>query len=262
MRSVILPWVTAVVLSVFAVATPATAGDELEDARVILNAKANTIKKWHYSPRLVVVHDRPVDSGIFENVTQFIHESTGLPMTLPEFVEVSAEALGDRFFTASRYTPRRVDQGRMTTDLLIAGQPDLELSANIFVFMVSPRLASHFITLTAWGRASTSLHRAYVQGNGPCFFSVLSNAQSIHFGTVLISPEITTEYQERCVYEELTQAMGLMNDAQDSTYFTYDNLADNKPRENDRRLLSALYDPSIVNGDEVEKVVELYSLSQ
>lgn len=262
MRRIILQAMGAALLASFWLGGPVRAGDDLSDARVILNAKANTIKKWHYSPRVVVVHDRPVDNGMFASVTQFIQDTTGLPLSMPDFVEVSADALGDRFYTASRYAPRQLDDERMTTDLLIAGQSDLQLSANIFVFMVSPRLASHFITLTGWGRASTSLPRAYVQGSGPCYFSVLSNARSIHFGTILISPEVSPDIQARCVYEELTQAMGLMNDAQDSSYFTYDNLADHKPRDYDRRLLSALYDPSVTNGDEVEKVVELYSLSR
>ena len=147
----------------------------------------------------------------------------------------------------------------MTSDLLIAQHEDLVLSANIFVFMVSPHLASHFMALTSYGRTSGSLTRGYVQGNGPCYFTVLSNGESIHFGTILIAPDIDADMQRHCIYEEMVQAMGLMNDAQDSTFFTFDNLAEDKPRDYDQRLLRALYDPRIRNGDEVDEVLNIYA---
>lgn len=233
--------------------------DEISDARTIISAKANTVKKWHYAPRFVVVHDQPVDQAAFEDVTRFIGRATGLPIELPTFVSLSSDAFDPRFYTASRYSPRRTTEGQMTSDLLIAQQEDMVLSANIFVFMVSPHLASHFIALTAYGRTSGNLTRGYVQGNGPCYFKVLSNGDSIHFGTILIAPDIDAKMQRHCIYEEMVQAMGLMNDAQDSTFFTFDNLAEDKPRDYDQRLLEALYDPRIRNGDEVDDVLNIYA---
>ena len=68
--------------------------------------------------------------------------------------------------------------------------------------------------------------------------------------------------QRACIYEEMVQAMGLMNDAENSAFFTFDNLAEDKPRDYDRRLLSALYDDQITNGDDVEKVLSLYAARQ
>ncbi|MEM6304537.1 MAG: DUF2927 domain-containing protein [Pseudomonadota bacterium] len=237
----------------------ARAADDLAEARVILNAKQGTVKKWHYAPRFVVVHDRPVDRAAFAEVTEFIAAATGLTLAVPDFVEVTAETLGERFYTASRYAPRATRAGQMTTDLLIAGHEDLQLSANVFIFVVSPPLASHFMVLTAWGRSSTALPRAYVTGEGPCYFNVLSNAQSIHFGTILIAPELEKAVSEACIYEEMMQAMGLMNDAHGSAHFTFDNLAEAKPRDYDQRLLSALYDADVLNGDAVEKVLGIYA---
>lgn len=236
------------------------AADDISDARIIVTAKANTIKKWHYPPRVVVVHDRPVDRGAFDDVTDFITSATGLALEPPTFVELAG--LDTRFYTASRYGPRTVGPGRMTSDLLIAQQEDLNLTANIFVFMVSPPVASHFIALTLYGRSSANLPRAYVQGSGPCYFNVLSNGVSIHFGTILIAPDLDPAMQRMCIYEEMVQAMGLMNDAENSTFFTFDNLADDKPRDYDRRLLSALYDDQITNGDDVEKVLSVYAASR
>ena len=236
----------------------AIAGD-LEDARVIVTAKSNTVKKWHYPPRFVVVHDQPVDRGAFREVTDFIVNTTGLPIQQPTFVNLADEAFDPRFYTASRYNPRSTQTGQMTSDLLIAQKEDVQLSANIFVFMVSPHLASHFIALTSYGRFTGNLTRGYVQGSGPCYFKVLSNGESIQFGTILIAPDVEPDMQRHCIYEEMVQAMGLMNDAQDSTYFTFDNLTDDKPRDYDQRLLAALYDPRIRNGDEVEKVLNIYA---
>lgn len=237
----------------------AQAADDLADAGVILNAKANTVKKWQYPPRIVVVHDRPVDRDAFAEVTGFIRNATGLDMAMPDFVELTADMLGDRFYTASRYKPRKTLAGQMTTDLLIAGVEDISLTANVFIFVVSPQLASHFMVLTAYGRSSANLPRAYVQGTGPCYFNVLSNAQSIHFGTILIAPELAQEVNKECIYEEMVQSMGLMNDAQDSSFFTFDNLMGIKPRAYDLRLLSALYDTQVSNGDGVDKVLGIYA---
>lgn len=258
------------VLSVFMAAATALAmtvggdavADDLEDARIIVAAKSNTVKKWHYPPRFVVVHDRPVDQVAFQDVTDFIVSATGLPIQPPTFVNLAEDGFDPRFYTASRYNPRRTEAGRMTSDLLIAQKEDVQLSANVFVFMVSPHLASHFIALTSYGRFSGSLTRGYVQGNGPCYFKVLSNGESIQFGTILIAPDAEDSIRRHCIYEEMVQAMGLMNDAQDSSYFTFDNLLDNKPRDYDRRLLAALYDPRIRNGDEVDDVLNIYASLQ
>ena len=255
------------VLSVMAAAAIGLAGwssdivsaSDLEDARVIVTAKSNTVKKWHYPPRFVVVHDQPVDRLAFEDVTNFIATTTGLAIEQPTFINLTNEAFDPRFYTASRYLPRKTAPGRMTSDLLIAQKEDLRLSANIFVFMVSPPLASHFIALTSYGRFSGNLTRGYVQGNGPCYFKVLSNGDSIQFGTILIAPTVDAAMQRHCIYEEMVQAMGLMNDAQDSSFFTFDNLAEDKPRDYDQRLLAALYDPRIRNGDEVEDVLDIYA---
>lgn len=248
-----------VILGLLAPHSGAQAADDLTDAAVIINAKANSVKKWRYPPQFVVVHDQPVDREAFDEVTGFISQATGLDLPAPQYVDLSGDALDDRFFTASRYTPRNDAPGRMTSDLLIAGREDLMLSANVFVFVVSPPLASHFMILTSYGRSSSSLPRAYVQGTGPCYFNILSNAESIHFGTILIAPGLDGAFTRACIYEEMVQAMGLVNDAQDSPFFTFDNLAPAKPRDYDLRLLTALYHPSVATGDAVTKVIDLYA---
>ena len=248
-----------VMLGLLSPLTGARAADDLSDAAVIINAKANSVKKWRYPPQFVVVHDQPVDRDAFDEVTGFIRQTTGLDLPPPKYVDLSGDRLTDRFYTASRYTPRTEAPGRMTSDLLIAGREDLMLTANVFVFVVSPPLASHFMVLTTYGRSSTALPNAYVQGKGPCYFNVLSNAESIHFGTILIAPGLDNALTQACIYEEMVQAMGLVNDAQDSPFFTFDNLAPPKPRDYDTRLLSALYHPSVETGDTVDKVISLYA---
>ena len=259
MRKIVLVFLACVLLLPL---TSARAADDLTDAAVIINAKAETVKKWRFPPRFVVVHDRPVDRDAFDETTDFIRRATGLNVPAPEYIDLSGDRLGDRFYTASRYKPRRIEAGQMTTDLLIAGREDLMLSANVFVFVVSPPLASHFMVLTAWGRSSTALPRAYAEGTGPCYFNVLSNHESIQFGTILIAPGMESEFTRACIYEEMVQAMGLVNDAHDSPFFTFDNLAPAKPRDYDQRLLSALYHPSVETGDAVDKVLGIYAQPQ
>ena len=97
-------------LSVFAVVASgfatwggvSLAADDLDDARVIVTAKSNTVKKWQYAPRFVVVHDQPVDRAAFSDVTDFISDATGLSIEQPVFVNLGENAFDPRFYTASR----------------------------------------------------------------------------------------------------------------------------------------------------------------
>ena len=256
------------VMSVAAVAAVALgigavhASDELSDARVILEAKSGTIKKWAHAPQFVVVHDRPVNEAAFADTIAFIEAATGLGIAAPVFVDLAAAGLDDRFFSGTLYEPARGPTGQYRTTLSVAARDRIAVAGSVFVFMVAPRYASHLMVLSGFGHGSQTLERAYHASPRHCFFNVMSDARSIQFGRILISPEQDMAQQATCIYEEMTQAMGLMRDAEGSAHFTYDNLAEDKPRDNDRRLLAALYHPSVLTGDGVDKVVEIYAAAR
>lgn len=240
----------------------AQAEDDLSDARVILNAKNGTIKKWTHAPRFVVVHDRPVNRPAIAETIAFIKSATGLAIGEPAYVDLTEAGLDERFYSGTQYDPQRRDTGQFETTLSIAAQKEIAVAGSMFVFMVAPRYASHLMVLSGFGRSSQGLERAYHASPHHCFFNVMSDSRSIQFGRIVISPEQDMAAQAACIYEEMTQSMGLMHDAHDSAYFTYDNLADEKPREYDARLLAALYDKAVRNGDGVEKVVDIYASAQ
>lgn len=240
----------------------ALAGSDTDDARTILDAKNGTIKKWSYAPRYVVVHDQPVNRDALEQTHSFIAAATGMALPPLEYIDISAADLGSSFYTASRYQPARAEDGRVLATLQIAGQEDLRASANVFIYMVSPPYAAHLLMISAYGRGSRHLERDFLNKPDHCYFSVLSDKQSIHFGLIAVSPALDMARQASCIYEEMTQSMGLMNDAEGSVAFTYDNLLEDKPRDYDQRLLTALYDPSVTNGDAVDKVLALYAVAR
>ena len=240
----------------------AQAGDELSDARVILDAKNGTIKKWTHAPRFVIVHDRPVNQPAIAETIAFIKSATGLAIADPAYVDLTQAGLDDRFYSSTQYEPQRGDTGHFETTLSIAAQEEIAVAGNMFVFMVAPRYASHLMVLSGFGRSSQGLERAYHASPHHCFFNVMSDSSSIQFGRIVISPEQDMAAQAACIYEEMTQSMGLMHDAHNSSYFTYDNLADEKPRAYDQRLLAALYHPSVVTGDAVNKVLDIYAQPQ
>ena len=81
--------ITAAAVGLAAMGGGSFAADDLQDARVIVTAKSNTVKKWHYPPRIVVVHDQPVDRVAFAEVPNFIATATGLPIEQPTFVNLT-----------------------------------------------------------------------------------------------------------------------------------------------------------------------------
>ena len=206
-----------------------------------------------------MVHDRPINRPAFSETIAFIETATGLEIGDPAYLDLAEAGLGDPFYARTRYQPERNDTGNFVTTLSVAAQEDIAIAGSVFIFMMAPRYASHLMVLSGFGRSSQGLERAYTASPNHCFFNVMSDAQSIQFGRIVISPEQDMAQQAACIYEEMTQAMGLMQDAHDSAFFTYDNLADPKPREYDQRLLSALYHPSVVTGDAVDKVIEIYA---
>ncbi len=237
----------------------AQAEDDLRDARVILNAKNGTIKKWSHAPRFVVVHDRPVNRPAISETIAFIRSATGLAIEDPAYVDLTQAGLDDRFYSGTQYEPTRGDGGHFETRFSIEAQQEIAVAGSMFIFMVAPHYASHLMVLSGFGRSSQGLERNYHSSPHHCFFNVMSDAKSIQFGRIVISPEQDMAAQAACIYEEMTQSMGLMQDAHDSSYFTYDNLPDEKPREYDMRLLSALYSTQVAYGDAVDKVLGIYA---
>lgn len=237
----------------------ARAGDDIKDARVILDAKNGTVKKWARPPKFTVVHDRPVNRDAFAETIAFIRTATGLEIADPEYVDLAQAGLDDRFYSHSNYRLERRSKDHFDATLSIAAHNDITATSSMFIFMVAPRYASHLMVLTGYGRGSQGLERDYHRSPNHCFYNTNSDANSILFGRILISSELDMTKQAQCIYEEMVQSMGLMNDAQDSAFFTFDNLTGDKPRDYDLRLLSALYDTKVRNGDGVDKVLGIYA---
>lgn len=235
--------------------------DDIADAVQILDARNGTIRKWSHTPEVVIVHDRPVNQQAIDETIEFINDETGLNIGPPKTIDLTDSVLSDRFYRKSTFRPKQLENGNVEVTVTIAAKEDFAAKGNLIVFMLEAPFASHMMIASGYGSGSNALERQYLRSPSHCFFEIRSNDKSIQFGRVFISSELDMKKQASCIYEELTQTMGLVDDAVGSEVFTYDNTAEDKPRDHDRRLLAALYDPSVVYGDPVAKVVVLYALS-
>lgn len=234
-----------------AVAQTPTA-QELSDARAIIDAQAGHIRRWERPPQLVIVQDQPIDAASVDATLDFIRSATGLALPAPRYIDLSADAA---FFTETRFALAQSDTG-ITSTLTLGAQA---VQADLFLFHLSPARASHLMLLTSTGGHNMSLARQYAAGTGPCYYSTLSNAAGMVNGLVFLDPTRDPAFIDLCIYEELVQAMGLVNDAHDSPWFTFDNLPTDKPRDYDARLLAALYDRSLASDAAVEDVLAIYA---
>jgi hypothetical protein len=231
--------------------------EELDDVRAIINAKNGTIKRWERTPSVVVIHDHPMPGDVFAPTLELIQRATQLDMPAPQFIDLAQNFMPDRFYSDTRFRLDLMQDGYRNHMVIGGGSAD-PLDAQIFVFFLSPQIASHFMILTSVGHRNLSLQRQYLQGEGPCFYATASNSGGMINGMIFISPTEAADFVEDCIYEELVQAMGLVNDADDTPWFTFDNLPGAKPRIHDERLLRALYDPRVSTGSSVDEVVQIY----
>lgn len=130
------------------------------------------------------------------------------------------------------------------------------ITADIFIFLVDIRTGSFFSVVL--DDHLPNLQRGFANGSNPCYFSMKSKSGQIAIAEIYINSLLSAEDIDECIYEELTQAFGLVDDSQGTPYFTYDNLAGAKPGNRDWKLLKALYDPHLKPGDPVSKALELY----
>ncbi len=235
--------------------------DDIDDAIQIIDARQGTVRKWSHTPSFLIVHDRKVKRAAIEETIAFMNSATGLGIEPAEYLDLTGIELGERFYRGTSYRPKRQENGLGEVTLTIAAERDFVGKGNLVVFMMQVPYAAHLMVASGYGNGSQSLERQYFRGPEYCFFDIRSDNESIALGRIFISSELDPVTQASCIYEEFTQVLGLVADAKGSEVFTYDNEATDKPRDYDRRLIEALYHPSVVHGDPVAKVIALYARS-
>jgi hypothetical protein len=137
------------------------------------------------------------------------------------------------------------------------GDDRVSVSANIFIHYVdiNDGLLLSTLSSTRYG----TLLRQFAEGRTPCFFTLISRDDHLLAANVIIRNDLDSELESACIYEEVTQSLGLLNDHEGSEIFTYDNRPiGTSATDADFALLRALYDPAVQPGDQPEKVVRIF----
>ena len=250
MRIIILLLVALLATPTFADAT----SQVLDDAKIILNSKKDTIKKWEFTPSIVLVAD-PARADVTQAKVSEVFSLT--PLDAPELTVLAPpvqERLG-RFPGDIDFLVDGVESGTITGQLTIG---ETVARGHIFVFSVSDVLAARLMIETHFTRSSTSLDKRYFDGESGCFYRNYSNAKSILFGFIFINHDLSAEAYSRCFHVEFYQIMGLSNDSPNSKHFSFEKQRTLGDRPLDRKLLRALYDQSIVHGDPVDDVIRVF----
>ncbi len=226
----------------------------------IVGSPKGTVRKWTSSPKIAVIYrDEPFRS-LIESEIELIR--TNVP-DFPGFSEVEYFDLGgiegSLFGKALFKFTESETPGRMTGLVAIYDEVPKtlhEISADIFIYISN---IEDGVLFGAIIESSGSQQRGFAQNTGSCHYKSFSKNEEMIVGNIVINKDSSSEVLEGCIHEEITQALGLLNDSQDSELFTYDNKDTYPVRyENDFRLLRALYSGNVAPGDDPRQVVENY----
>lgn len=229
----------------------------------ILASERGTVRKWAYPPKLTVIHEgNPHRDQIDRMVAQ-------VNAQIPHFPGVGAI----EFFDLSQFDRRlagntnfrmpTVDydgvEGSIVRALFRGEQEaqDLLVTGSIFIFLTGLENGITFGSLTQSG---ARLSRQFAEGGDMrCYFNLLSKNDELRAGFIFINMDDAQTPVAECLYEEFMQTLGLLNDSQGSSVFTFDNTGDVRAdRDPDFRLLQALYSQDVTAGDPAEHVADLF----
>jgi hypothetical protein len=229
----------------------------------ILSSNSGTVRKWMYAPKITVIHDGDPQQDQINGLVELVNSR------IPNFPGVNTI----EFFDLSQYQRSLAGNTHFrmrTTDFdgvegsivraLFQGEEEAQnilLTGNIFIFLTGLENNILFGALT---QSTERLSRQFAEGGDMrCYFNLMSKNDELRAGFIFINNRDAKTPIADCIYEELMQTLGLLNDSQGSSVFTFDNTGDEREnKEPDFRLLQALYSENVAAGDQAEKVAELY----
>jgi hypothetical protein len=228
-----------------------------KDAAIILDAGEGQVRKWSHAPIIAVIYSGDFPRDVLESHLENIRVATGLSPTpfLVRYLDLTGRT--DEIFNGSYYRNAKsedeLEGGRGR--LVILGQ---EVKADMFVMSLDARAALFVAALMDFNEGR--FLRDLAENRTPsanCFYVSRSRQNRIGLAYAFVKGSGEVD-QAECIYEEVIQAFGLLNDSQDTPYFTLDNLAGVVAPNYDFGLLSALYDPLVPAGGHVQDVVEIF----
>ncbi len=228
----------------------------------IVASERGTVRRWAYPPKVTVIHEgdayRDYIHGLVDMVNSRIPNFPGVgEVEFFDLAQFNRRLAGNTQFRMPRKDFDGVD-GSIVRALLRGGDDaeDVSLTGSIFIFLTG---LENGITLGALTQSTKHLSRQFAEGDQTrCYFNLMSKNDELRAGFIFINNDDATPIAE-CIYEEFMQTLGLLNDSQGSSIFTFDNTgAIRENRDPDFRLLEALYSDHVSPGDDARKVADLF----
>ena len=233
-------------------ATAAQAQDDpdkrLADARAILTSdqKDGRVVRWKYAPVVVIVHDNQENLNEAATVVREIENVTGLKIRLQSF----------RIRKDHDHGKLWLDFSSLNRSYVLYIENELGMFGQNFIFVVNRDIGSKFLLASRSAEDIPEYARQFARGEFPCFFQTRSSEGNLYYAFTMIDSQFKDV--KECIYEEIMQTFGLINDAEGSEIFTFDDTPKARDRTQDHLLLKALYDDSIAPGDPIENVLKIY----
>lgn len=231
----------------------------LSNARDILKTRSGKIRKWSSRIHPSVFFVDPKIKSLFADRYKELKQ---IFASQESRLSVNPVTENVQYFDLRGYGKLDEYEYEITRDPYISTlskwrfeKESFETQSNLAVFIL-PRVEATYIA-AVHGSSSKLLSRFSTGGNN-CFFSASSINDRIVFGAAFIEAGIRDDQLESCIYEELTQLLGLLSDSPGTKYFTFDDEKGSKGTNYDIQLLMALYDKSIEIGDDPELVLEVF----
>lgn len=229
----------------------------------ILASETGTVRRWAYPPKLTVIHTgdphRDQINGMVEMVNAQVPDFPGIGTV--EFFDLTQ--FNRRLAGNTQFRMPAVDFDGIEGSIVrarFAGEEeaqDISVTGSIFIFLTG---LEDGITLGALTKSTKRLSRQFAEGGDMrCYFNVMSKNDELRAGFIFINMDDPLTPVAECLYEEFMQTLGLLNDSQGSSLFTFDNTGTvRENREPDFQLLRALYNQDVTPGDEAQKVADLF----
>ncbi|ABD54452.1 DUF2927 domain-containing protein [Jannaschia sp. CCS1] len=225
--------------------------DDLRDEiRTILDAGNGQIRRWDRPPTVVIIYRDDRAPGYVSEAIEIIESGRVNFIGYGPVTAFDLDSAASDIFGQIDLVP---DDGDLL--LTLTGDDEvLHIRGDIFVFALE---LDELLLFGALTRLNTNFMRQIARSQrASCFYSAWSRNDHLAFAGVYIPISYPEALVRGCMYEELIQSMGLLNDSVGSQTFTLNNLLI-KPESNaaDLALLDALYAPEIETGTSVDEVI-------
>lgn len=237
----------------------------LDQVRDIVTSSEGTVRKWIYAPKLVVVYDRAsYEDEITALVDELNTKVTGFPgIREVEYYDVNGfnnNYYGRTFF---RTFVEDHDGIERTVGRLVfhSNTHTVVREADIFLFLTDLKTGILFSEVVGTDDAAFQrLGFAESISKTTCYMNMMSLYNELQIAWIFINRDDEVELLKHCIYEELTQTLGLLRDTEWSSVFTYnDRSGPIVDTSADFHLLNALYGENVSPGDSPERVVEEFA---